>query len=488
MTLICRIFLYFDVNMSIYEVPFDIKVKILTYLNKHDFLNATACCTEMRQCFYIHYFWKYSRITIESNQSAVQKLAFLTKFAKHTTSLEFCWRMNTNRSKSSKFNRDNHVASIQYLQTFAKVIASRPKFICLDTLKLQLQNPLCQTNRYINGFHTSSTVSSSPEDDDDFCKVYGLAYVIKKILISSLSNMRYFSSGFNKGILHAHVFDFYLENRDTPLIMNDLHIGTMNTEAVKQASLFSFVSQPVVALFQRLCALKYLTIDWDQMCSRLLQALIDRTNHQPLSQLILIMHKHSQCSQKEKKHPTSLQWQLFVNNNVNLEVCLTFHLLFGGVCSSVKDIRNVCYLKVIECPSVPSEIFYKLIGYHRQSIHGIAFVNSQSPSNYHNADALWVSVCLCENMRYLSLIGYYLEEIDLLTIATKYTSRMKKFLVTKNHIVRIAEATNYLIPVSDVKTIEKSVSKVLCRPWKLMKTFKQPTLYYTDGKDNDIFF
>ena len=470
------------------DIPLEAKIQIFLYLNNHDFLSASSACKNLRECFYMHHFWKHTTIVIENSRSAVEKLSFLTKFVKHTTSLHLKWHCTKTRSWKVKFNMENHIATLKYLHALSIAISKRPKYIPLETFKLCLQNPLCQTNDFINGILISKMITQESTDyENEKCKIYGLGYLVKSLLINCISDMKYFSSGFNRAILKCHAFDFYVDKMDKPLPMFDLHIGTDVCISHQRRNSFLFVSKPVLFMFRNFTMLKYMSIDWDQVCSKLLQALIDRANSEPMVQLNLIMHPHNQC-QLERQHPTYKQWSQFVERNTNLEVCLTFISTFEGLCSAVKFIRNVHYLKLIECMSVDTNTFNSLIGYHQHSLRGIAFINIDSPCNYSNAQHLWVSVCSCECITCLSVIGHFMEEHDLVTICNKYGRQLKKFLVTKDHVVGSAEASNYLIAVADIRPIEKKLSKILCQNWKFLKSFKQPPLYYTDGKDNYIYF
>ena len=472
-------------NMKIkYDVYFEylplvIKIHILKHLNRTDFINCTSTCTKLRECFFLSVFWREVKLIIKDNKLQDEKLDFHAKLTQYLRRIEIQWP-SLGKAQSTKYGNENAKFLLRYIHCLWKGLRQplrRTYFTNLEYFKLSLQNPICYTENFIYALKHLAINGT----------VYGLGYLLKNILTESIYSLKYFSTGFNEAALLCHSFDFYVKAETVSLPMEQLHIATKYKSG---ATAKSFISKPVITLLKCFTSLTHLSIDWNQVCTKLIDALNNRHNHVSIYNLQIVMHSHTQCYKGHLKHPTKSQWDLFCQNNPAVETCLTFVGSFKGICPSVQLICNVKYIKIFECLEISTVPFRYLIHWHMSTLKGIVFLNIESQSSFENAKDLWTAFCFCENIEYITVIGHFLEEDDLLIIASRYGKQLKKLLVTKQHIIGNAEASSYLIPLTGMKmkAVKALVSEMLKKKWEPLKSFKQPPLCYVDCSDHSIYF
>jgi len=191
----------------------------------------------------------------------------------------------------------------------------------------------------------------------------------------------------------------------------------------------------------------------------------------------------------ENPHPNEEHWQAFANLNEGLKVSLVFYKFFKGICTMVKHIAKVHMVKVLECGHIDETAFRTLMEYHGNTLDTLVFVHTGKPVDLKNTDELWNASYTCENIKNLTLMGYYVEDDDLLFVGQRYKSQLANLMVTRKHIVTFSDSCSYYVKLSpaNMTHLERIMSQELGRPWKTLNKSPLGPLYFIDGEDDALY-
>ena len=128
------------------------------------------------------------------------------------------------------------------------------------------------------------------------------------------------------------------------------------------------------------------------------------------------------------------------------------------------------------------------MNWFQETLEAHIYVSTKKPIDLPNGERLYEHACVCRNLKYLSILGYYIEDNDLLAVAQSFP-KLDQLIVTKAHILTFAVATNYIVPISGAKftQFQAQMSGHLKKPWKAVTSQPLDQLYYTEAKDDEFY-
>ena len=191
--------------------------------------------------------------------------------------------------------------------------------------------------------------------------------------------------------------------------------------------------------------LQTLSINWNDITTSLIDSLCNRENNaSKMQKLMIYLHRHENC--QEDKHPSEEQWQKLTSMNSNLKISIVIIKSLTGLCPAVKNIvGNVHMVKFLECDEIQADPFSNLMNWFQDTLEAHVYVRTKKPIDLSNGETLYEHATVCQNLKYLSILGYYIEDNDLLAVVRSFP-KLDQLIVTKAHILTFALATMYFGP------------------------------------------
>ncbi len=228
-----------------------------------------------------------------------------------------------------------------------------------------------------------------------------------------------------------------------------------------------------------------ISINWTDLGPNVIESLCGRPQYcAQIQKLVLYFEKHHICC-----HPSRQQWAKFVELNNCVKISAVFVEDVNGVCPAASYIPNVIMVKFLECSTIDEDQFSNIMSLHKDTIESHVYVNTKGSVELHNGDDLFNISVICQNLQFVTIIGFYIGSEDLELVGSAFP-KLKEIVVSKTHILTSASATNYLVPISGSKYVQLKTSiseNILGKPWEALTRLPLKTLYYADSKDDELY-
>ena len=444
-------------------IPSETLTSIFTYLPMRDRYSASATCTKWRNVFFLPIFWRRVTLTLSARRDGA-RAEFLCKIARYIRYLKVIWphpwvldQRNVKRIDNIR-PIDKGIANS--LTIFFQALSHNT---CLKSLILKLEN------------FGSLDVNFSSVVIECLCKVF-----------KSCRGLEIISLGHHPQIIWNEI-----SSEAKYETVQELHISCAE-EMLNSSSPNREKSTSVLVSFcdlQSFTKLRILSINWSHITPNVIQSLCNRSmSATALEKLVIYLNKqHYNCN--ESYHPSEQQWKKLTSLNPQLKICLVILNALTTLCSAVRNIvGNVHMLKFLECDEINEAPFSNLMNWFKDTLKAHVYVSTKRPIDLPNGERLYEHAMVCSNLQYLSILGYYIEDSDLLAIACSFP-KLEHLHVTKSHILTFALATTYMVPISGTKyaKFQTQMSEHMKKPWSALTSLPLDELFFTEGRDDDFY-
>ena len=448
-------------------LPSEALKTIFTFLTLRERCSASATCSKWRELFFLPIFWRHLNLVLSTRKDGARS-EFFSEIACYIKYLEitwpYPWTIDQRNLKHVSNTRPVDKDIANNLKVFFQALS---KNTCLKSVIIKFEN--------------------SASHDEQFCDV--VAHCLSKILINC-RGLEFVSFGYHPLITWMKLASVTARVLQLSNV-EELHISSPTSIAPFEASnkLGSLqLCKNDVCNFKDYNKLRTLSINWIDVTPDLIGSLCAREgNATSMQKLIIYLHKHENCHLD--KHPSKEEWQKFTSLNPNLKISFVILKELVGVCASVKNIvGNVHMLKFLECDEIPETPYSNLMTWFQKTLEAHVYVSTKKPIDLTNGESLYGHALVCKNLKYISILGYYIEDSDLLTVAQSFP-KLEQLTVTKAHILTSALATVYMVPVSGAKytRFQAQMSGYLKKPWKALTNLPFDQLFFTEGKDDEFY-
>ena len=442
-------------------LPSEALTTIITFLTLNDRCSASSVCRKWRELFFLPIFWRHLSLLLSTRKDGVRS-EFLSKVACYVKYLDITWPhpwiLDKRNLKQIGNTRPVDKDIANNLIIFFQALSQSS---CLKSLIIKFENA---------GSH-----------DEQFCDVVN--HSISRIL-TNCRGLEFLSTGYPPKLTWM---------KATSLAANDIklsNIRDLHTSCSKPTDepLDKQSCENEFCNFKCFNKLQTLSINWIDITSSLIDSLCTRGNNaSKIQKLMIHLHTHNNC--QENRHPSEEQWQKFTAMNPNLKITLIILKSLTDICSAVKNIvGNVHMVKFLECDEIQAAPFSNLMNWFQNTLECHVYVSTKKPIDLSNGETLYVHATVCQNLKYLSIHGYYIEDNDLLAVAQSFP-KLEQLIVTKAHILTFALATMYMVPVSGAKYthFQAQMSRHLKKPWRALASQPFDQLFFTEGKDDEFY-
>ena len=413
------------------RLPSEALTTIFTFLPLNDRCSASATCTKWRELFFLPIFWRNLTLKLGTRRDGA-KLEFLSRIATYIKYLEISWPhpwlLDQRNIKQKENVRPVDKDIAKNLTIFFQALRQNS---CLKSLVLKIEN--------------------AGSSEDHFCDV--VTDCMREIF-TNCRKLEFISFGHHSKITWKKILstaekqEMLLEN------VRELHISfpefDNSLKSNKEEKNNSGMCQQEFLHFKQFSKLQVLSINWSDITPDLINALSSRDRSASrMQKLVIYLQKHENCN--ENYHPHEEQWQKLTSLNPQMKICLVILNSLTTICSAVRNIvGNVHMLKFLECSEINEAPFSNLMNWFQETLEAHIYVSTKKPIDLPNGERLYEHACVCRNLRYLSILGYYIEDNDLLAVAQSFP-KLEQLIVTKAHILTFALATAYIVPISGAK-------------------------------------
>ena len=448
-------------------LPTEALTTIFAFLPIGDRCSASATCTKWRELFFLPIFWRRLTLILSTRKDGV-KSEFLSKIAHCIKYLEIVWPHPWLVDQQNKKQRDS-VRSVDKdiannLTIFFQALGQNT---CLKSLVLKFEN--------------------AESVDDHFCAV--VTDSVRQIL-TTCKRLEFISLGHHSKITWKKIStkarqEILLEN------VQELHISCLEiNDSLKsnKREQIPEMCEHAFLHFKQLNKIRVLGINWSDITPNLINSLCNRNSGASrMQKLVIYLQNHGNC--RENCHPCEEQWQKFTSLNPELKICFVILNALTTICPAVRNIAgNVHMLKFMECGEINEAPLSNLMNWFQDTLEAHIYISMKKAIDLPNGECLYEHACVCKNLKYLSILGYYIEDNDLLALAQSFP-KLEHLIVTKAHILTFALATMYMVPISGTKytQFQAQMSEYMKKPWKALTSLPFHQLYYTEGKDDEFY-
>ncbi len=449
------------------NIPAEILEIIYKYLPTSSRKHASCVCHHWRQCLFSHQLWKQIKVELKSRQDSCD-LHFIRSFVHLAKVVHIHWPLPEGTNTRGK-GKDAAQKKRQIIYFFRAL----EDCTRLHELIIRLEHSEAFNKDFAAPIMKSLTVVL-PHNPYLTILSFGCNGLIVPVRCMALLHD---SSRRNMQQLHVASVDLFEENNYFD--MEDDHNST-------RLSPFSNVP---VSYFSQFHHLTNLSMDWACLSAEVLQGLNARDSSTvPLNKLSLYVKEHD-CYSRGIYHPLDDEWQTFAARNPDVCINLVFVQKVVGACDALGLIKpGISLVKILECTEIDPQEFGKAVIPHKDTIQGLIHVGTWDSIELESGPELWQYVSLFTNIKYLSFIGHFILDTVFLFLVSHFMPTT--FVVSKPHVLTLAEATEYLLPLSpsQYRTFRENVSTVLGKPWEALPKVPFEGFYFSEGKDDTLYY